>query len=105
MSLKQSILDNIEKNCVKSELDGKEVYLKKSKMPILGGEWKEIHPPINENGSVNWMNFLFGGWRNLVRLILIFILIGMVIAQFYQNYDLLGKAVDCCNLYGPKVMS
>lgn len=97
MNWKEKMLLKIEQNCVKSTLDGKVVYLKKSKIPIFGGEWKEIHPPVNEDLSVNWINLIFGGRRNLMRLILLGAIVTMVILQFRENYRILGQAIECCN--------
>lgn len=48
------------------------VYLKKS-----FGEWRVVHPIRNEDGSLNWMNFLFGGKTNLIILIFIMLVLGM----------------------------
>lgn len=112
MSLKENIYRRIIKNSVKSELDGKTVYLKKSRIPILGGEWKEIQPPLDiaqiekmeSEGHIDWnkikwnkVNLIFGGWKNLIRLVAILVIVGLVILQFIENYRILGGAVECCN--------
>ena len=95
---------SIEKNAFKSELTYKDkkgkshteiVYFKRSLTPL--GDWQRIYPPVNENGKINWINFLFGGKRNLIKLIAILVIVGMVILQFYENYNLLGQALECCN--------
>lgn len=91
MSLKEKIQGKIEKNAVKSEIGGEEVILRKgsifSWIPILGEymkEWHQIYPAINEDGSYNIPNILFGGWRNLIKLVFILLIIGMFFYGFYQ---------------------
>ncbi len=67
MGIKEKLQQRIEKNAVVSEMQGKKVILKKSKIPILGGEWREIHPPLNDDGKIILSNLIFGGWRNFIR--------------------------------------
>jgi hypothetical protein len=81
MTFKENIKRKIEQNCVKSELKGEVVYLKKSKMPIIG-DWSRIYPPINEDDKINWVNLIFGGKRNLIKLL---VMIG-VVALFFLAY-------------------
>lgn len=99
--LKQNMLSRIEKDCVKSIIHGRVAYLKKSAgvfelvrgFPGLKGfvqsmkEWQEINPPINEDGSWNIKNAIFGGKKNLMLLIAMLIIVGMVIFQFWINFD------------------
>jgi len=53
------------------------IYLKKD---FLG--WRIVYP-IFEDGKINWVNFLVGGWRNLIALILILLFVFSTFA-FYQ---------------------
>ena len=85
--LKDYLLRIIEKDCVKSELEGKVVYLKKSQLPVIGGEWKEINPPINEDRSWNLINLIFGGKKNFIILLIILAITGGVLFQFYNNFN------------------
>ena len=94
--LKQRMLDKIEVDAVKSELNKEVVYMKKSRMPLIG-DWARIYPPVNEDGSWNIPNLLFGGKKNLIKLLIIVAIVGMVLLQFFENYNLLGQAVECCN--------
>ena len=60
-------------------------------IPFLDGgpkEWRVIYPTKNKDGSRNWMNFLFGGYGNLVRLIIYAILAIMI---FYGVLTLLDS--------------
>lgn len=111
-NFKQKLQEKIEENAVKSELtwyskDGTEnteiVLLKRSRIPIIG-DWARIYPPINEDGKINWINLIFGGTKNLIKLIVVMIIVGMVLWQFKENYDLLGKAVDCCNICSANIL-
>lgn len=81
-NFKQKLRKQTLKRCVIADLDGEEVYLKK------GGflkEWGRIYPTVSNENKINWVNLIFGGWRNLIKLIFVMlILIGF--------YGLLGDA-------------
>jgi len=81
--LKQDMLKKIETDAVKSELNGETVYLKKSRIPLVG-DWARIYPPVNENGSWNIPNLIFGGKKNLIKLIIVLVIIAMLFAGIYQ---------------------
>lgn len=90
MSFKEKLQARIQKNAVKSELswtdkDGNfhtdTVLLKRSKLPIIG-DWARIYPPIDEYGKIKWINLIFGGHRNLIKLIIVLVIIAMVLSQF-----------------------
>ena len=57
------------------------VYLKKD---IFG--YRVIHPIKNDDGSINWPNLLFGGWKNLFLLLFILGIIGFLL--WSNNHDL-----------------
>jgi hypothetical protein len=84
MDLKDWMQKKIEKGAIKSNLDGDTVIMKKSKIPILGGDWVQIHPPVNEDGSINYVNLIFGGWRNLKLLIALLIIASLVLFALYE---------------------
>jgi len=86
-NLKRSMLEKIERNAVKSEMKGEIVYLKKSKLPLIGGDWQQIHLPVNEDNSWNLVNLLVGGKRNLKILIALILIVGMVLFQFWMNFN------------------
>jgi len=102
---KKRVLENFERTIKKSTFEwtdkkglqhSEEVLFKKSKIPIVG-DWGRVYPPINEDGSVNWINLIVGGRKNLIKLLIIVAIVGMVLLQFFENYNLLGQAVECCN--------
>ena len=65
-----------------------ESYFKRSLLPL--GDWARIYPPLNEDGrKINWVNLIFGGRRNLIKLIIILGIIAMVFMQFYDNFILI----------------
>ena len=104
---KEKYLEKLKKKTVISELQGKKVYLAKgSAIPFKWmKEWRQIYPVVDEETmKINWLNFLVGGKRNLVKLIVTFILVGIIILQFYENYQVIGQALDCCAKYGPKII-
>lgn len=82
MGLKQWMQKKIEKGAIKSELDGEEVYMKKSGFLIK--DWHRFYPPVNEDGSWNWINLLFGGKRNLLRLVIILLIVFMALYGIYE---------------------
>jgi len=94
MTFIERIQERIEKNTVKSMLSWKdndgtvhmeEVLLKRSKMPVMG-DWARIYPPIDEAGKINWINLIFGGKRNLIKLIVVLAIVGMVLLQFKELF-------------------
>ena len=89
--LKQQYLDKLERTAIKTELDGEIVYMKKGSMlswiPFIGkplSDWARIYPAVNEDGSWNMPNLIFGGWRNLVLLLIILTIVGMGLYGVYQ---------------------
>ena len=86
MSFKDNLQKRIEKNAVKSNLawtdkhgveHSETVLLKKSRMPLVG-DWARIYPPLNENGSVNILNLVFGGRKNFIKLLMIFLVLFLI---------------------------
>jgi hypothetical protein len=79
------------------------VFLKRSLLPL--GDWARIYPPLNENGTrIKLFNLLFGGWRNLIRLIVILSIIGFIIVQYYQDITYIAYLKDqlqLCNIEIP----
>ena len=61
------------------------VYLKKD---WLG--WRVVAPLKNEDGSWNWFNIIFGGRRNLVMLIILFLLAVLI---FFAVKELISVSV------------
>lgn len=87
--LKDKLMKRIERNAVKSYIGGEKVYLKKGG---LLKEWGQIYPPVNEDGTWNIPNLVFGGKRNLIRLLIYIIVIailGFAIIEGYGNYTAL----------------
>ena len=93
--LKQSLLERIERDAVKSEMTYRfkknsepiteTVYMKRSKTPLTG-DWQRIYPPVNEDGSWNIINLIFGGKKNLIRLICVGGIIAMVLFGFNEMF-------------------
>jgi len=108
--LKQRLLERIERDAVKSEctytpvefLSGKKgdpitetVYMKRSKMPLTG-DWQRIYPPVNEDGSWNVINVIFGGKKNLIRLIGVGAIVAMVLLGFNELFNYIGVLKETC---------
>jgi len=96
MGLKEWTQKQIEKGAVKSVIDGETVILKKSRVPIIGGEWKQIYPPIDENGKVNLLNLVFGGWRNALALGILAIIITMALMHYFEVLNIISYIRENC---------
>lgn len=79
------------------------VYLKRSLLPL--GDWGRIYPPLSEDGKkVKFFNLIFGGWRNLIKLIFILAIVGFVMIQFAGDYtyiSFLEDKLQYCNINIP----
>jgi hypothetical protein len=79
------------------------VFFKRSLLPL--GDWNRIYPPISEDGKkLKVFNFIFGGWRNFIKLIVILVIIGLIISQYYQNIEYIISLKDqlqYCNIKIP----
>lgn len=62
---------------------GDMIYLKKD---VFG--WRIIHPSKNEDGSINWLNLLTGGKRNLF---FISFLMVIVLLYYFGTNQLIGN--------------
>jgi len=102
--LKKKAREKIEKNSVKSELSWidkngelqvESVILKRSKIPILG-DWGRIYPPVNEDGSWNLINLLFGGSKNLIKLMIIGGLVALVLMGYYELFGIIERLNENC---------
>jgi len=95
-NIKKKLQERIEKNGVKipsisyMDKDGKErtedIILKRSNMPLVG-DWSRIYPPVNEDGSWNTINFIFGGKKNFIKLLIILGLIAMILFAFSEVFN------------------
>ena len=86
---------NLPRDCRITE----EVIFKRSLMPL--GDWGRIYAPVDEHGKLNITNFLFGGWRNFIKLIFVLLIISMFIFQFYndmQVIETLRTANEVCGI-------
>ena len=92
--IKNVIKKKIEEGTIKSYLDGEIVYLKKSKLPIIGGEWSQVHLPLNEDDTWNIPNLLFGGWRNLAKLLVILFIVGFVVLQMVNDMNIIKSLLE-----------
>lgn len=108
MTFKESMQRKIEKNAVKSELDGEEVYLGRtagvySLIPFLGKkmkEWHQIYPPVNEDGTWNLPNLIFGGKRNLVKFITLVLIVALAFTTFFtMKFEMQDRVDILCNQY------
>ena len=102
-NIKERLQDRTEKNAIKSELsydkvkkvNGKiisskriteTVYLKRSRLPLIG-DWGRIYPVINEDGSWNFINLVFGGKRNLIKLLIVMGLVALIFLGYQELFS------------------
>jgi hypothetical protein len=65
------------------------IYLKKD---FLG--WRIVHPMKDEDGSINWGNLIFGGWRNFFTLIIILMFVLGFFYVYYHDTTEMQKVVE-----------
>lgn len=96
MGFKEKLQRKIQRNAVVSELNGEKVILKKSELPIIGGDWKQIYPPIDEKGKILWFNLLFGGWRNFLFIIFVLFIVGLYLLQYFEALNVIQTLKEVC---------
>lgn len=80
--LKQTMLERIEKDSIKVNVNGEKVYLKKSGFPK---EWHVIYPPVDpETGKWDKLNFLFGGKANALKYLVIGVIVLLLTLGVYE---------------------
>lgn len=57
---------------------------------ILG--WRVVYPYRNEDGSINWFNFIIGGWSNLLQLLFWVLLVLMF---FFAYKEIAAQLTSC----------
>jgi len=92
MSFKETMQRRIEKNAIKININGEDVLLKKSGLFVK--EWHRFHPPINEDGSWNIKNLIFGGKANLVNFIVIMIIMAMLLIGLGEIFSGMQHIID-----------
>jgi hypothetical protein len=66
------------------------IYLKKS-----FGEWKVVHPIKNDDGTINWFNFLIGGsWFNFILLIISLIILTGLFFEYTSNLEFCNTIIQ-----------
>jgi len=104
MSLKEKIQAITEKNAVKSTMswtDSKgdthieEVIFKRSRLPLIG-DWTRIYPVINESGRWNFINLIFGGRKNLIKLLIVFGIVVVVGLGYWELLKNIETLKDSC---------
>lgn len=100
-NIKRKIQERIERNAVKVQLswsdkDGnittEDVILKRTNflpIPYIGswlGDWQRIQPVLDEDGKLNILNTVFGGWKNFVKLLIV---CGIVACAFIFYSDVI----------------
>jgi len=69
--------------------------MKRSKMPLTG-DWGRIYPPVNEDGSWNIPNLIFGGKKNLIKFIFIALIITSVLLGFNEIFNYVEAIKQSC---------
>ena len=109
--IKENWQKRIEKNTFKSEMYYKDkkgklhtewVFIKRSLLPL--GDWARVYPPIKENGKLHLINLIFGGRRNLIKLIFILIIVAAVLIQFKENFNVIESLREQCMPYLENLM-
>lgn len=109
--LKPALQKKIETNAIKvpsvrwedkyGDIHEEDIIIKRSyaKVPVIGkmyGDWTRIYPPIDENGKVSWINTIFGGKKNLIKLTLILILVAIILYGYYEIFSQYNGLREIC---------
>ncbi len=98
---KAKLRERLDEDCIKAEIEGEPVYLSKgsiiSWIPIIGKrmkDWKRIYPIIDEDNNINFVNLIFGGWRNFTYLIILLGLVAMTFLGLYEIFSSMQSILD-----------
>ncbi len=104
--IKKRIIEMIEKNSIKipnaTYTDRKgnqiteDIVVKRSLIPFIG-DWSRVYPPLDEYNRINKVNLIFGGKKNLIKLLVVLTIIGLILFAFYEifsQYDTLKTACE-----------
>jgi len=83
--MKLNLHNRIKKGTIEVDAGGERVLLKKGRF----GKYRIIVPPVIEtDGKLKfiWINFLFNGWGNLVKLIGILVIAGLVYSSVHNLF-------------------
>jgi len=105
-NIKQKILERQARDGVKSILTYKpsknseetiteEVIMKRSKLPLIG-DWGRIYPAVNEDKTWNIQNLLFGGRKNLIKLIIVGTIIAMILLGYADLFSYISILEEGC---------
>ena len=102
---KERLQERIQKNATKipniswTEKNGtvhtEDIILKRSRIPLIG-DWMRIYPPLNENGKANWINIIFGGKKNFIKLLLILGILALFMIGYYDVFHSYSVLQQTC---------
>jgi hypothetical protein len=85
----KDVADKLYSRLEREEVNGEIVYTKK----------RQVYPVINEEGEINWFNFLTGGtyWKLIGIIIFIVIMVGFVF-EYHYNFKVCADLMNQQNL-------
>jgi hypothetical protein len=72
----------------KLSIDGEDINLKKD---FLG--WHIVYPWKNDDGSINWFNFLTGG--SWIKLIIVIVFVLLIVGAIYEYTSNINALLSC----------
>ncbi|MGA2130630.1 MAG: hypothetical protein ABSG05_03415 [Candidatus Pacearchaeota archaeon] len=102
---KLDLHNKIKQGTIESNLNGERVLMKYGGWHIGFFDlrtWHVINPPVvEENGKLkmNWPNFIFGGWKNLWKLVGVIIVFGAVLLSYSNIVNQFNHLVKTCTPY------
>lgn len=95
--LKKRMKERLETDAFKTVHNRETVYMKKTGWPYK--EWRQIHPPVNEDNTWNIPNLIFGGKANAFRLLVMVLIVGVILLAFanlLEQISTLREALSYC---------
>ena len=75
--------DKLYSKLEQEEVEGKPRYFKK----------REVFPPLNRDGSINWKHFLIGNWKSFILVVVIVLISIGVIIEYITNVKIGAECI------------
>ena len=105
--IKAKLLEKYEREAIKipnltwSKKNGEsfteDVVIKRSRLFWIG-DWGRIYPLVDETGKWNWVNAIFGGYKNFIKTIIVLVIISLFFLGYYEVFSSFEAYKEACVL-------